>query len=140
MLLPEKVVTFDFPGCDGLTFDLAYLSKESSQALYKKCQIQKIDPRTRISIEELDDDKFLELYVKAIVRGWKGFKIKYVSELVLIDQEEDEDAELAYTDDNALALMKNSSIFDTWISEVLSDLGNFTKKVLVEKLTVSKDT
>ena len=37
MLLPEKVVTFDFPGCEGLTFDLAFLSKESNQELYKKC-------------------------------------------------------------------------------------------------------
>ena len=68
MLLPEKVVTFYFPGCDGLTFDLAYLSKDSNQVLYKKCQKTTFN-RTRQPIEEFDDDLFLQLYVKSIVKG-----------------------------------------------------------------------
>jgi len=136
MLLSEKVVTFDFPGCEGLTFDLAYLSKESNQALYKKCQKTKFDTKTRQAIDEFDDEMFLELYVKSIVKGWKGFKVKYVKELVLADVGDDLEKELAFSDYNALELMRSSTIFDNWVTEVLSDLGNFSSNSTIEK---SKD-
>ncbi len=136
MLLSEKVVTFDFPGCEGLTFDLAYLSKESNQALYKKCQKTRFDTKTRQAIDEFDDEMFLELYVKSIVKGWKGFKVKYVKELVLADIGDDAEKELAFSDTNALELMRSSTIFDNWVTEVLSDLGNFSSNSTIEK---SKD-
>jgi len=138
MLLSERVVTFDFPGCDGLTFDLAFLSKESNQALYKKCQRTKFDSRTRQPIEEFDDDLFLQLYVKSIIKGWKGFKLKYISELVLADIGDDPEKELDFSDENALDLMRSSTIFDAWISEVISDLGNFMPKDSTKKSNESK--
>jgi len=140
MLLPEKVVTFDFPGCEGFTVDLAFLSKESNQALYKKCQQTKFDNRSRQPIEEFDDDLFMKIYVKSIIKGWKGFKFKYISELVLSEVGDNSEQELAFTDENALDLMKSSMIFDNWISEVLSDLGNFMQKDSTEKLNVSSVT
>jgi len=139
MLLPEKVVNFEFPGCEGLSFDLAFLSKESNQALYKKCQKTKFD-RNRNEVVEFDDDLFLQLYVKSVIKGWKGFKLKYVSELVLADVGSDPELELDFTDDNALQLMKSSTIFDTWISGVISDLGNFTSKDSIGKLEKLKAT
>jgi hypothetical protein len=37
------------------------------------------------------------------------------------------DAELEFTPENALYLMKNSSNFDGFVSEQVSDLGNFSK-------------
>jgi hypothetical protein len=139
MLLPEKVVNFEFPGCEGLSFDLAFLSKESNQALYKKCQKTKFD-RNRNEVVEFDDDLFLQLYVKSVIKGWNGFKLKYVSELVLADVGNDPELELDFTDDNALQLMKSSTIFDTWISGVISDLGNFTSKDSIGKLEKLKAT
>ena len=36
------------------------------------------------------------------------------------------DTELEYTQDNALALMKASTSFDSFISEQVTDLGNFS--------------
>jgi len=126
MLLPEKVVTFDFPGCKDLTFDLTFLSKESNQILLKKCQKQKINSKTRESYDELDEELFLDLYVRAIIKGWGGFKNKYLKELVLVEiPEGDEDKLLPFTTDSALELMKASTILDNWISEQISDLGNF---------------
>ena len=128
MLLPEKTVTFDFPGCDGFTVDLSFLSKESNQAIYKKCQKTQIDPKTRQPFEKFDDEMFLELYVKAIIKNWNGFKYKFLKELVLVEVPEDQlEDELEYSESNALQLMQASTIFDGWISEVISDLGNFTK-------------
>lgn len=127
MLLPEKTVTFDFPGCEGFKIDLAFLSKESNQAIYKKCQKQEIDPKTRQPIEKFDDELFLSVYTKSIIKGWAGLKLKYLKELVLVEiPKEQEDDELEFSEENALELMKNSVIFDNWISEQISDLGNFT--------------
>lgn len=128
MLLPEKTVTFDFPGCEGFKLDLTFLSKESNQALYKKCQKTVINPKNRQPMEEFDDELFLDLFVRAILKGWTGLKLKYLKELVLVEvPEEQQEEELEYSEDNALHLMKNSVIFDNWISEVISDLGNFTQ-------------
>ena len=134
MLLPEKTVTFDFPGCDGFTVDLAFLSKESNQTIYKKCQRTQIDPKTRQPFEKFDDDLFLSIYVKSILKDWSGLKLKYLKELVLVSVPEDqEEDELEFTEENALSLMKNSVVFDNWISEVISDLGNFTSSSLTKK-------
>jgi hypothetical protein len=141
MLLPEKVVKFDFPGCEGLTFDLAFLSKESNQALYKKCQTPKFDARTRQATDEFNDELFLKLYVRAIIKGWKGLKYSYLQELVLVDVAAgDEDKELPFTEDNALELMKASTTLDNWISEVISDLGKFTSNDSIPKSIVSETT
>jgi len=127
MLLPEKTVTFDFPGCKGFKIDLTFLSKESNQALYKKCQKTIIDPRTRQPMEEFDDELFLEVYVKSIIKGWTGLKYKFLKELVLVEVPEgEEDNELEYSEGNALELMKSSVTLDNWISGVISDLGKFT--------------
>ena len=141
MLLPEKTVTFDFPGCEDFKVDLAFLSKESNQALFKKCQRTHIDPKTRQPVEKFDEDLFLDIYVKSIIKGWEGLKLKYLKELLLIQIPHDqEETDLEYTEQNALDLMKNSVIFDNWVSEVISDLGNFISSSLMKKSNVSKTT
>ena len=38
----------------------------------------------------------------------------------------DPDDELSYTKDNAELLMKNSATFDTWVTDTVGDLENFT--------------
>ena len=139
MLLPEKVVSFDFPGCEGLSFDLCFLSKESNQALYKKCQKTKFD-RNRQEITEFDEDLFLQLYVASVVKGWKGFKLSYLKEFVLVDIGKNSEEELNFTDDNALELMKSSTIFDAWISGVISELGNFMSNDSTSKLEELRTT
>lgn len=141
MLLSEKVVSFDFPGCEGLSFDLAFLSKESNQALLKKCQKTKFNTKLRTTEQDFDDELFLELYVNSIVKGWKGLKLKYLKELVLIEVSSDkEELELDYNEENALDLMKNSVIFDNWVSDIISDLGNFTSNGSTSKLKELKTT
>ena len=126
LLLPEKTVSFDFPGCEGFKIELSFLSKESNQSIFRKCRKTKFNPKTRQPEEEFDDELFLELYVAAIIKGWSGFKMKYLNELVLADVGQDPEAEIDYSPENALTLMKSSVIFDNWVSEVISDLGNFT--------------
>ena len=88
---------------------------------------QKFNKKTRAFEETMDEDLFLTEYVKAVIKGWSGLKYEYVSQLLLVDTSTiNLQDELAYTQENAEILMKNSSDFDTWVTEVVGDLENFT--------------
>lgn len=130
LILPEKTVTFDVPGCPGFVVDISYLSKEELQKLSKKCTRTKFDSRTRQPINEFDDELFMKLYSASIIKNWNGFKFKYLSEFLVVNLPDDidpEEDELEYNEDSAYQLLKNSSIFDNWVSEIVGDLANFTK-------------
>ena len=127
LMTPSKTVTIDFPGYSGMTVDLCYLAREELLKLRKKCVTTKFDKRTRQPEEVLDEDKFLVEYCKAVIKGWSGLKYRYLEELLLVDVSDfDPDDELPYTQDNAELLMKNSNTFDSWVTEAVGDLENFT--------------
>ena len=127
LMTPSKTVTIDFPGYAGMSVDLCYLAREELIKLRKKCVTTKFNKKTRQPEEELDDDKFLLEYCKAVIKGWKGLKYQYLEELLLVDVSAlDPNDELKYTKENAELLMKNSSPFDSWVTETVSELENFT--------------
>ena len=126
LLVPSKSVTVEYPGMPGFTIDVCFLSRETLQSIRKKAT--KTSFKNRQPVEELNDDLFLELYVKASIKGWKGFKLTYLEQLAPVDvSKEDSDSELDYSEENALMLMKASTNFDAFVSEQVTDLGNFSK-------------
>ena len=93
-----------------------------------RCVSQKLNRKTRAFEETLDEEKFLVEYCKAVIKGWTGLKYSYLEELLLVDISKlNPDDELPYNQDNAETLMKNASDFDTWLTETVSELENFTK-------------
>lgn len=127
LLTPSKTVTFDFPGYKGMTVQLCYLGREEMLKLRKKCVTTKFNKKTRQPEEVLDEEKFLTEYCSSVIKGWKGVKYRYLEEFLLADVSSfDPDGELDYTPDNAETLMKNSSLFDEWVSETVGELENFT--------------
>ena len=127
LMTPSKTVSIDFPGYTGMKVLLCYLAREELLKLRKKCVTTKFSKKTRQPEEILDEDKFLIEYCKAVIKGWTGLKYRYLEELLLVDISAlDADDELAYTQDNAELLMKNSGDFDTWVTETVGDLENFT--------------
>ena len=128
LMTPSKTVTLDYPGIDGLTIDITYLAREELLKLRNRCLKQKFNKKTRQFEEQLDDDRFLTEYVKGVVRGWTGLKYKNLGELLLVDVSHlDPEDELPFSQENGELLMKNSSDFDTWVTEITSDLENFTE-------------
>ena len=127
LMTPSKTVTIDFPGYDGMTVDLCYLAREELLKLRKKCVTTKFSKKTRQPEESLNEDKFLIEYCKAVIKNWDGLKYRYLEELLLVDISAlDSNDLLVYTQDNAELLMKNSGDFDTWVTETVSELENFT--------------
>ena len=124
LLVPSKNVSVEFPGFDGFLVDLAFLSRETLVNIRKKAT--KVTFKNRQPVEELNDELFLQLYVQASIKGWKGLKLSHLQLLAPVDLTGHKlDEELEYSEENALWLMKSSSQFDSWISEQVTDLGNF---------------
>ena len=128
LLTPSKTVSMEMPGFEGFEVKLTYLAREELLKLRNRSVKQVLNKKTRAYEEQLDNDKFLVEYCKAIIKGWKGLKYKYLEELLLVDTSSvDLEAELPYTLENAELLMKNAGDFDNWVSETVGDLENFTK-------------
>lgn len=126
MLVPSKEINVEYPGMPGFEVKVCFLSRETLQTIRKKAT--KTTFKNRQPVEELNDDLFLELYVKGSIKGWTGLKMRYLEQLAPVDvSDQDPEIELEYSEENALYLMKSSVNFDSFISEQVTDLGNFTK-------------
>lgn len=126
LLVPSKALEVEYPGLPGFKIDVAFLSRETLQKLRKKAT--KTTFKNRQSIDELNDELFLELYVKESIKGWKGLTLGYLESLAPVELGgADVGSELPYSEENALFLMKSSTDFDSFISETVTDLGKFPK-------------
>jgi len=129
LMTPTKTVEFDFPNCADFKVKLCYLAREELMKLRNRCVTQVFNKKTRGYEEKMDDDKFLEEYTKAVIKGWSGFKLGYAKNMLLLGDltEAQELEELEFTQENVEVLMKNSNDFDTWVTEQVGDLENFTQ-------------
>lgn len=125
LLVPSKTVEVEYPGMPGFTVKLAFLTREALVNIRKKSV--KTVFKNRQPADEFNEELFLELYTKAAIKGWEGLKLSYVEQLAPVDLSgQNPDSTLGYTEENALYLMKESSNFDAFVSEQVSDLGNFS--------------
>ena len=125
-MVDSKAVWIDFSGLEGFSVEVANLSKKELTAIRKKCTEQKFDRKTRQLAEELNEEKFVENFTRAVIKNWKGLKLSHLETLLLIDMgNEDPDKELEYTEEIAETLVNSSTEFDTWLNEVVFDLENF---------------
>jgi len=109
---------------------LAFYTREKITDLLNSARIKKPDPRNpRNFTEELDNDKFRNAFVPKIIKDWRGLTLKVLSTLVVIDYEgeENEEAELPYSNEEALLLVAKSAAFDSWVTGMCADVEAFNK-------------
>lgn len=129
LMVDTKSAWIEFPGCSGFEVEVANLSRKELVALRKRCVSTKFDRKTRQPEEVLDEEKFVREFTEAVIKNWKGFKLKYLEELLLVDlSKHDPEEELPYDLDQAQILIQNSTEFDTWVNEVVFDLDNFRNR------------
>ena len=129
LLVDSKTAWVDFPGMEGFEVELANLSRKELVSLRKRCTTNKFDRKTRMFNEELDEAKFVTEFSGATVKNWKGLKLKYLEDLILVDLKgQDKESEMPYTQENAEVLVENSQEFDNWLNEVVFDLENFRSR------------
>jgi hypothetical protein len=126
LLVDSKTTWVEFPGLEGFEVELANLSRKELVNLRKRCTQNKFNRKTRGFEESLDEDKFLTEFTDATVQNWKGLKLEYLEDLLLVDLKgQDPKSELDYSGENAKSLVENSNEFDNWLNEVVFDLDNF---------------
>ena len=126
LLVDSKTAWVDFPGMEGFSVELANLSRKELTNLRKKCTTNKFNRKTRMFEEDLDESKFVKEFTEATVKNWKGLKLGYLEDLMLVDLKgQDTEKEMLFSEDNAQVLVENSSEFDNWLNEVVFDLENF---------------
>tara|TARA_R110000823_G_scaffold123907_3_gene250127 strand:- start:591 stop:1037 length:447 start_codon:yes stop_codon:yes gene_type:complete len=129
LLVDSKTTWVEFPGLDTFEVELANLSRKELVSLRKRCTTNKFNRKTRGFEESLDEEKFVKEFSEATVKGWKGLKLGYLEDLLLVDlTNKDPEMLLEYTLENAQLLVENSSEFDNWLNEVVFDLENFRSK------------
>ena len=126
LMVDTKAVWMDFPGLSGFSVEVANLSRKELTALRKRCTAQKFDRKSRQLVESLDEEKFVTEFADASIKNWKGLTVEHLETLLLVDTEnQDPQAEVDYSKENAEVLVTNSAEFDTWLNEVVFDLDNF---------------
>ena len=126
LMVDTKAVWIDFPGLKGFEIEVVNLSRKELTGLRKKCTTTKFDRKTRQAQEELDEEKFVSEFSRAVIKNWKGLTLAHLETLLLVDIEgKDASSELEYNEDNAETLVSSSTEFDTWLNEVVFDLDNF---------------
>ena len=129
LLVDSKTTWAEFPGLDGFEVELANLSRKELVNLRKKCTQSKFNRKTRAFEEALDDEKFVKEFSESTIKNWKGLKLSYLEDLILVDLKgQNLEDEMEHTLENALVLVENSSEFDNWLNEVVFDLENFRSK------------
>ena len=126
LLVDVKTAWVEFPGLEGFEVELANLSRKELVNLRKRCTTNKFNRKTRVFEEILDENKFVEEFSGATIKGWKGLKLKYLEDLILVDLKgQDPEIMMEYSSENAQTLVENSQEFDNWLNEVVFDLENF---------------
>ena len=129
LMVDTKSAWINYPGFEDFEVEVVNLAREKLVALRKSCLETRFDRKTKQPIEELNEKKFIRAFTDATVKNWRGLKLDYVEQLMLVDiSAEDPNVELPYSADNAEALVSNSADFDTWLNEVVFDLDNFRTK------------
>jgi hypothetical protein len=119
----------EFPDIDGFEVHLRFVTREDLLKIRAASLTYKFNKRTKQREEEVDNDKFLERYAERAILGWKGLKIKHLPTLLPADisglnPEED----ITHSDEEALELLRNSTVFDQFVTDIMGDFEQFSKK------------
>lgn len=129
LLVKETTTWVEYPDINGFEVNLRYLTREDLLKIRNASLTIKFSKRTRQKEEEVDSAKFIENYADRAIAGWKGLKIKHLPMLVPVDiSGADGEAEVEYTPEDAVEMLKNSPAFDQFVSDALNDFEQFSRK------------
>jgi hypothetical protein len=118
----------EFPDIEGFEVNLHYLQRDELTKIRNQSLTYKFNKRTRQREEEVDNDKFIELYSEKAVIDWKGLKVKHLTQLFPANiQGMDPEEEVEFTVEDAIELLKNSSLFDQFVTDAMNDFEKFSK-------------
>ena len=137
----ETTIEIEYPEIDGFIISLVYLNRDDLTKIRNRSLTYKFNKRTHQREEEVDSDKFLEEYTKRAIKGWKGLFVKDLPQLLPIDLTNADPAEeIHYNEIEALELIKNSTVFDQFVTDSMQDYEKFTIEKKEQEVKNSKTT
>ena len=134
LIAKETTSWVEFPDIDGFEIQLAYLNRDDLMKIRNRSLTFKFNKRTRQREEEVDNDKFLEAYAEKAIKDWRGLKAKHLPILFPADiSSMDPEENIEYDEEDALELLKNSTIFDQFITDCMNDFEQFSVKKAEEE-------
>ena len=129
LIAEQSSVWVEYPDIDGFEVNLKYLTREDLMKIRNASLTYKFNKRTRQREEEIDNDRFLEHYAEKAILGWKGLKVKHMPALMPVDISGiDGEDDIEYSSEDAIELLKNSTVFDQFITDTMNDFEQFSKK------------
>lgn len=129
LVAKETTTWVEFPDVDGFEVNLRYLTREDLMKIRNASLTYKFNKRTRQREEEIDNEKFLEHYAEKAIVGWKGLKVKHLPVLLPVDiSSMDANENVDYTEEEAVELLKSSTVFDQFVTDAMNDFEQFSKQ------------
>jgi hypothetical protein len=127
LIAKETVIDVEFPDIDGFVVQLVYLGRDDLLKIRNSSLSYKFNKRTRQREEEVDNEKFIEEYARKAIKGWSGLKVKDLPKLLPVDiSQMNPKDEITYTEEDALDLLRSSTIFDQFVTDALNDYEKFS--------------
>ncbi len=126
-MVNTKQTVVEYPGLEGFKVTFSAMSKQVSTKIHSECKENVFDKVSKQHVDRINEDKFVKAFAKEAIKGWTGLKWEYLQEFLLVDMSliEDPEAEMPYTEEDAIELLKGSNVFEAWVNEVVFDLNSF---------------
>lgn len=129
MLVQDTSTWVEFPDIPGFEVNLRFITREELLKIRTASLTFKFNKRTRQREEEVDSAKFLENYAERAIADWRGLKIKHLPSLMPVDISGFKpDEEVEFSTEEAVEMLKNSPIFDQFVTDTLNDFEQFSRK------------
>lgn len=128
LMINDKIIEVEFPDSDGFFVNLAYLSRDKLVKIRNRSLVVKFNKRSRQREEEVDNEKFLEEYARETIKDWRGLTIRELARIMPIETANANlDQQVPYTEEDALALLQGSPIFDQFVTDCMNDFELFER-------------
>lgn len=122
VMVTERTSTVQFPDIDGFEVDICYINRDRMAKIRNQSLEFKFNKRTRSREEEVNSEKFLEIYSEAVIKGWRGLNLRGLATLMPIDMTGmDPKEEVPYSPEDAFLLLKNSTLFDQFVTDTINN-------------------
>ena len=129
LMISDKIIEVEFPDSNSFYVNLAYLSRDKLVKIRNRSLVVKFNKRSRQREEEVDNEKFLEEYSREVIKGWRGLTIRELARIMPVETSNvNLDQEVPYTQEDALALLQGSPIFDQFVTDCMNDFELFERE------------
>ncbi len=126
----DRVVEVEYEDVEGFFVNLRYITRDELTKVRSRNLQTKWNKITHQRDETVDNDSFIKDYTKKVIVGWRGLTVGGLSKLLPVELPEDVDLEeeIPYSDEEALDLITNSTVFDRFITDAMDNLETFEQQ------------